>query len=184
VALVCLVNFSTAPRTRFSLTDKSLTSFWRETTETPSSNLLKRNDLCFSYLRLGLTRHRRSLRSSHLSSQVCHDSHRVTLETCCNPLRRYSDPDPARPFGLHHVHFYLVKDLLRVPERRCFLLRRQARELLFETDKKNRRLVDSVRPPTSVHGATISYLPTVPLPRFHLREVFKTHQNSTSRDRS
>ncbi len=43
------------------------------------SNLLKRKDLCFSCLRLGLIRHRRSLRSSHLSSQVCHDSHRVTL---------------------------------------------------------------------------------------------------------
>jgi hypothetical protein len=44
------------------------------------SNLLKRKDLCFSCLRLGLIRHRRSLRSSHLSSQVCHDSHRVTLD--------------------------------------------------------------------------------------------------------
>ena len=30
------------------------------------SNLLKRKDLCFSCLRLGLIRHRRSLRSSHL----------------------------------------------------------------------------------------------------------------------
>jgi hypothetical protein len=44
------------------------------------SNLLKRKDLCFSCLRLGLIRHRRSLRSSHLSSQVLHDSYRVTLE--------------------------------------------------------------------------------------------------------
>ena len=44
------------------------------------SNLLERKDLCFSYLRLGLIRYRRSLRSSHLSSQVLHDSHRVTLE--------------------------------------------------------------------------------------------------------
>jgi hypothetical protein len=44
------------------------------------SNLLKRKDLCFSCLRLGLIRHRRSLRSSHLSSQVLHDLHRVTLE--------------------------------------------------------------------------------------------------------
>ena len=32
------------------------------------SNLLKRKDLCFSCLRLGLIRHRRSLRSSHLFS--------------------------------------------------------------------------------------------------------------------
>jgi hypothetical protein len=37
------------------------------------STLLKRKDLCFSCLRLGLIRHRRSLRSSHLSSQVVHD---------------------------------------------------------------------------------------------------------------
>jgi hypothetical protein len=44
------------------------------------SNLLKRKDLCFSCLRIGLIRHRRSIRSSHLSSQVLHDSHRVTLE--------------------------------------------------------------------------------------------------------
>jgi hypothetical protein len=43
------------------------------------SNLLKRKDLCFSCLRLGLIRHRRNLRSSHLSSQVFHDLHRVTL---------------------------------------------------------------------------------------------------------
>ena len=34
------------------------------------SNLLKRKDLCFSYLRFGLESHRRRLRSSHLSSQV------------------------------------------------------------------------------------------------------------------
>ena len=33
------------------------------------SNLLKRKDLCFSCLRLGLIRHRRSLRSSHLFSK-------------------------------------------------------------------------------------------------------------------
>ena len=32
------------------------------------SNLLKRKDLCFSCLRLGLIRHRRSKRSSHLFS--------------------------------------------------------------------------------------------------------------------
>jgi hypothetical protein len=32
------------------------------------SNLLKRKDLCFSCLRLGLISHRRSLRSSHLFS--------------------------------------------------------------------------------------------------------------------
>jgi hypothetical protein len=59
------------------------------------SNLLKRKDLCFSCLRLGLIRHRRSLRSSHLSSQVLHDSHRVTLE-------------PAHP---HHAVHLMVSSL-------------------------------------------------------------------------
>ncbi len=54
------------------------------------SNLLKRKDLCFSWLRLGLIRHRRSLRSSHLSSQVCHDSHRVTLPSRTLSERRGS----------------------------------------------------------------------------------------------
>ena len=34
------------------------------------SNLLKRKGLCFSCLRLGLIRHRRSLRSSHLFTSV------------------------------------------------------------------------------------------------------------------
>jgi hypothetical protein len=38
------------------------------------SNLLKRKDLCFSCLRLGLIRHRRSLRSSHLLLKYWHDS--------------------------------------------------------------------------------------------------------------
>jgi hypothetical protein len=37
------------------------------------SNLLKRKDLYFSCLRLGLIRHRRRLRSSHLFSSDCHD---------------------------------------------------------------------------------------------------------------
>jgi hypothetical protein len=44
------------------------------------SNLLKRKDLCFSSLRIGLIWHRRSLRSSHLSSQVLPRFCRVTLE--------------------------------------------------------------------------------------------------------
>ncbi len=35
------------------------------------SDLLKRKDLCFSCLRLGLIRHRRGLRSSHLFLKCC-----------------------------------------------------------------------------------------------------------------
>ncbi len=42
------------------------------------SNLLKRKDLCFSCLRLGLIRHRRSLRSSHLFSSGLTRFRRVT----------------------------------------------------------------------------------------------------------
>jgi hypothetical protein len=53
------------------------------------SNLPKRKDLCFSCLKLGLIRHRRSLRSSHLSSQVFHDLHRVTLVVTNISLQRY-----------------------------------------------------------------------------------------------
>jgi hypothetical protein len=63
---------------------------------------------------------------------------------------------------------------LRVPERRCFALRRQTRALLFETSN-NRRLVDSdlLR---CFAGAVISCLPVVPLARFHLREVFNSQE--------
>ena len=66
------------------------------------------------------------------------------------------------------------KGALRVPERRCFALRRQARALLFEASK-NRRLVDSdlLR---RFAGAAISCLPAVPLARFHLREVFNSQE--------
>jgi hypothetical protein len=60
------------------------------------SNLLKRKDLCFSCLRLGLIRHRRSLRSSHLSSQVLHDLHRVTLESNQKAIRDRSSKVETR----------------------------------------------------------------------------------------
>jgi hypothetical protein len=66
------------------------------------------------------------------------------------------------------------KGALRVPERRCFALRRQTRALLFQTTK-NRRLVDSdlLR---RFSRAVISCLSAVPLARFHLREVFNTQE--------
>jgi hypothetical protein len=66
------------------------------------------------------------------------------------------------------------KGVLRVPERRCFALSRQARALLFET-VKNRRLVvsDLLR---RFSGTAISWLPAVPLVRFHLREVFNAQE--------
>jgi hypothetical protein len=66
------------------------------------------------------------------------------------------------------------KGTLRVPERRCFALRRQACALLFEASK-NRRLVDSdlLR---RFAGAGISCLPAVPLAPFHLREVFNSQE--------
>jgi hypothetical protein len=66
------------------------------------------------------------------------------------------------------------KGALRVPERRCFALRRQARALLFEA-ANNRRLVDSdlLR---RCSGAAISCFPAVPLARFHLREVFNAQE--------
>jgi hypothetical protein len=66
------------------------------------------------------------------------------------------------------------KGALRVPERRCFALCRQAHALLFEA-ANNRRLVDSdlLR---CFSGTTISCLPAVPLTRFHLREVFNAQE--------
>jgi hypothetical protein len=68
---------------------------------------------------------------------------------------------------------------LRVPERRCFALCRQARALLFEATK-NRRLVESdlLR---RFSGASISCFPAVPLTRFHLREVFNAQEQYKSR---
>ena len=62
------------------------------------------------------------------------------------------------------------KGALRVPERRCFALRRQARVFLFET-AKNRLLVDSDLL-CRFAGAVISCLSPVPLVRFHLHEIF------------
>jgi hypothetical protein len=71
------------------------------------------------------------------------------------------------------------KGALRVSERRCFALRRQARALLFEASK-NRRLVDSdlLR---RFAGAAVSCLPAVPLARFHLREVFNSQDQHKPR---
>jgi hypothetical protein len=73
----------------------------------------------------------------------------------------------------------ISKGDLRVPERRCFVLRRQARALLFETTK-NRRLVDSdlLR---CFSGTDISCLTSVPLAHFYLREVFNTQEQYKSR---
>jgi hypothetical protein len=87
----------------------------------------------------------------------------------------FSDPDPARLFGLHHLLHWES----RVPERRCFALRRQARALLFEA-AKNRRLVESdlLR---RFSGTAISCLTAVPLARFHLREVFNAQERYKSR---
>jgi len=81
-ALLVLVRWSVKPRS----TDYSMHSTFL-TVSTGSvlfsrSNLLKRKDLCFSCLRL---RHRRILRSSHLSSQVLPRFCRVTQERICSP---------------------------------------------------------------------------------------------------
>jgi hypothetical protein len=57
------------------------------------SNLLKRKDLCFSCLRLGLMRHRRSLRSSHLFSSG--------LPRFCRVTTRARPPAPrCAPYGV------------------------------------------------------------------------------------
>jgi hypothetical protein len=60
---------------------------------------------------------------------------------------------------------------LRVLERRCFALRRQARTLLFEA-AKNRRLDNS----DLLRRHVISCFPAVPLARVHLREAFNAQE--------
>jgi hypothetical protein len=93
---------------------------------------------------------------------------RASLKDCFDtPTQTLSD----------HLGFIISsigKGALRVPERRCFALCRQARALLFET-AKNRRLVDSdlLR---RFSGTSISCLPAVPLARSHLREVFNAQE--------
>ena len=93
---------------------------------------------------------------------------------CCFDMSTQTLPD-----HLDFIISTLGKGALRVPERRCFALRRQPRALLFEA-AKNRRLVDSdlLRRFT---GADISYLSAVPMTRFHLREVFNTQEQYKSR---
>ena len=89
---------------------------------------------------------------------------RETLKGCFDtPTQTLSD-------HLGFIISIIDKGVLRVPERRCFALRRQARALLFET-AKNRRLVDSDLL-CRFAGAVISCLSTVPLACFHLGEIF------------
>jgi hypothetical protein len=87
---------------------------------------------------------------------------RAPLKVC------FDTPTQTLPDHLGFSISSIGKGALRVPERRCFALCRQARALLFEA-ANNRRLVDSdlLR---RFSGATISCLPAVPLASFHLRE--------------
>ncbi len=93
---------------------------------------------------------------------------RATLKDC------FDTATQTLPDHLGFIISSIGKGTLRVPERRCFALRRQARAMLFET-AKNRRLVDSdlLR---RFSGAAISCLPAVPLARFYLREVFNAQE--------
>jgi hypothetical protein len=90
------------------------------------------------------------------------------------PLKGCFDtPTQTLPDHLGFLISFIGKGALRVPERRCFALRRQARALLFEAAKN--RLVDSdlLR---RFSWAAISCLLAVPLARFHLREVFNAQE--------
>ena len=96
------------------------------------------------------------------------------------PLKGCFDtPTQTLPDHLGFIISTLGKGALRVPERRCFALRRQARALLFET-VKNRRLVDSdlLR---RFMGAVILCLSAVSLTRFHFREVFNAQEQYKAR---
>ncbi len=98
---------------------------------------------------------------------------RAPLKAC------FDTPTQTLTDHLGFIISSIGKGTLRVPERRCFALRRQARALLFQV-VKNRRLVDSdlLR---RFAGAAISCLPAVPLARFHLREVFNAQEQYKSR---
>ena len=110
------------------------------------------------------TRARQIIEDTILASGIV----RAPLKGC------FDTPTQTLPDHLGFIISSIGKGTLRVPERRCFALRRQARALLFEA-VKNRRLVDSdlLRRFT---GAAISCLPTVPLTRFHLREIFNAQE--------
>jgi hypothetical protein len=104
----------------------------------------------------------------------------LTMDIVRTPLKSCVDT-PTLTLTDHLVFIIstLDKGALRVPERRCFVLCRQAHALLFET-VKNRRLVDSDLLRT-VTGTVISYLPTVSMDRFHLREVFNAQEQYNPR---
>ena len=93
---------------------------------------------------------------------------RLSLKDC------FDTPTQTLPDPLVFIISSKDKGALRVPERRCFALRRQAHVLLFEA-AKNRLLVDSDLP-RRFAGAVISCLPAVPLARFHLREIFNAQE--------
>ena len=98
---------------------------------------------------------------------------RVTLKDC------FDTPTQTLTDHLGFIISTIGKGPLRVPERRCFALRRQTRELLFE-EAKNRHLVDSDLL-CRFTGAFISCLTAVPLTRFHLREIFNAQEQYKSK---
>ncbi len=92
----------------------------------------------------------------------------------CGSQDCFDTPTQTLPDHLGFIISSIGKGVLRVLERRCFALRCQARALLFEA-VKNRRLVDSELL-CCFTGATISCLPDVPSPHFHLREIFNVQE--------
>ncbi len=87
-------------------------------------------------------------------------------------LLRHTFADPARSSGLQHLHHWQRRPTGSREEVLC--APPSSATLLFEASK-NRRLVDSDLLARFV-GAAISWLPAVPLPRFHLRGVFNSQE--------
>jgi hypothetical protein len=108
------------------------------------------------------TRSRQIIEDTLLSTGIVH----APLKGC------FDTPTQTLTDHLVFIISSIGKGALRVPERRCFALRRQARALIFEA-AKNRRLVDSDLL-CRFAGAAISCLPVVPFAHFHLREIFNS----------
>ena len=110
------------------------------------------------------TRARQIIEDTLLATSIV----RVALKGC------FDTPSQTLIDHLGFIISSIGKGDLRVPERRCFALWRQARALLFEA-VKNRRLVDSDLL-CRFAGAAISCLPALPLARFHLLEIFNAEE--------
>jgi hypothetical protein len=92
-------------------------------------------------------------------------------------LLRYSDPDPVRQFGLHHLLLW-ERSPTGSREEMLRAVSSSARTAYPGSQESSSR---RLRPPSMFRGGVISCLVAVPLTRFHLREVFNAQEQYKSR---